>query len=72
MVACDDEVEGNHLGMDGELEKPLRVVLFLSRPIPEPKRGYQLCSRLEANSLYPSARLKHARNLNPTPIAELE
>jgi hypothetical protein len=41
MIARDYDVEANDLRVDGVLEQPLRVVLFLSRPIPEPKRGHQ-------------------------------
>jgi hypothetical protein len=33
VVACDYDVEANYLGMDRELKKALRVVLFLCRPI---------------------------------------
>jgi len=71
MVACDDDVEANYLGVYRVLEKAFRVVLFLCRPIPQPKRGYQIYTRLEAIPLYISARLKHARSLNLTPIVWL-
>jgi hypothetical protein len=42
VVAGDNDVEANHFGMDSVLKQALRVVLFLRRPIPKPKRGYQL------------------------------
>jgi hypothetical protein len=41
MVASYDDVEAHNFGVDGVLKKALRVVLFLRRPIPKPKRGRQ-------------------------------
>jgi hypothetical protein len=42
MVACDYDVEAYDFGVYRVLQQALRVILFLRRPIPKPKRGYQL------------------------------
>jgi len=34
MITCDNNVEANYFGVNRVLEKALRVVLFLRRPIP--------------------------------------
>ncbi len=42
MVTGNYDIKANNFSVDGVLEEALRVVLFLRRPIPEPKRGRQL------------------------------
>lgn len=42
MVAGDYDIKANNFSVNGVLEEALRVVLFLRRPIPKPKRGRQL------------------------------
>lgn len=71
VVAGDDKVEANNFGMYRVLEKALRVVLLLCRPIPQPKRGNQLHSRLEAILTIRIARLKHARTVISSRIVPL-
>jgi hypothetical protein len=41
MVASDYDIETDDFGVNRVLEQALRVILFLRRPIPEPKRGHQ-------------------------------
>jgi hypothetical protein len=41
MIACDYDVEAYDFGVNGVLQQALRIVLFLRRPIPQPKRSYQ-------------------------------